>query len=304
MISTLPLVLMVSAASSTPWATPSPALNGICERIAKDVLAKYGAKGLKEEGLSFTIASLGRENTMGSYRGDAPQYPASVVKTFYLVHGADLIEKKQLKLTPEVERGFWEMIQVSDNDATAYVLDLLTDTTSGPELSEKDFSAWTKKRQATNEFFVSKGYSGVNACQKTWSFGPYGRDKQSYGPKNENRNSLTSEATARLFADIAQGKIVGKWGTEWCLKNLARVVPADSETEDGQAKKIGGALPKGSKLWAKSGWTSVSQHDAAYFQLPDGSQYVLAIYTQGIPNERAVLPYITEQLLKAIVPSG
>jgi hypothetical protein len=291
---------MSVSAISGPWATPDANLNAVCEQVAKAALIRYKEKGLKAENLSFTIASLGDANTFGSYRGTAPQYPASVVKTFYLVHGAHEIEQKKLKLTPEVERGFREMIQVSDNDATAFVLDLLTDTTSGSELSGKALETWTHKRKETNRFFEARQYEGVNACQKTWSFGPYGRDKQSYGPKNENRNSLTSENTARLFAEIAQGEIVGKWGTEWCLKILERVVPANSATEDGQAKKIGGALPKGSKLWAKSGWTSVSQHDAAYFQLPDGSQWTLAIYTQGIPNERTVLPFITEQLLKAV----
>ena len=57
----------------------------------------------------------------------------------------------------------------------------------------------------------SLGYTpppGINVNQKTYCEGPYGREQLFRGSKGENRNKLTTEATARLLAEIATGKAV------------------------------------------------------------------------------------------------
>src|SRR5438477_2207909 len=70
--------------------------------------------------------------TRADYHGDAAFYPASVIKLFFMVE-----TYRQGKLTPEIERALREMISVSDNDAAAFLLDILTDTCSGAELEGK-----------------------------------------------------------------------------------------------------------------------------------------------------------------------
>ena len=64
--------------------------------------------------------------------GDAPFYPASLVKLFFMVEAFH-----QGHRTAEIERALREMIQVSDNDAAAFLVDVITETTSGPELEGK-----------------------------------------------------------------------------------------------------------------------------------------------------------------------
>lgn len=70
------------------------------------------------------------------YRGDVRLYPASVVKLFYLVAIHEWLEGRMLQNSTELERAIQDMIVESSNDATSYIVDSLTGTTSGPELPQ------------------------------------------------------------------------------------------------------------------------------------------------------------------------
>ena len=61
---------------------------------------------------------------------------------------------------------------------------------------------WSEKRNAVNRYFVSRGYTNINANQKPWCEGPYGRDRIFVGENYTNRNALTTDATARLLLEI------------------------------------------------------------------------------------------------------
>ena len=65
--------------------------------------------------------------------------------------------------TPELRRALRDMIVHSGNEATGYVLDVLTGTTSGPELPPPELAAWHEKRNAVNRCFHSHGYPDINA---------------------------------------------------------------------------------------------------------------------------------------------
>ena len=68
--------------------------------------------------------------TRADVRGDAPFYPASVVKIYFMVETFHQHKEND----PDVPRALKEMIVQSDNDATAYIIDTISDTASGPEL--------------------------------------------------------------------------------------------------------------------------------------------------------------------------
>ena len=87
------------------------------------------------------------------------------------------------------------MIVDSGNEATGYVLDVLTDTTSGPELPPAELAVWHEKRNVVNRYFHQLGYTDINANRKTWNDGPYGRDKQAVDQFIPARNCLTTNAT-------------------------------------------------------------------------------------------------------------
>lgn len=76
--------------------------------------------------------------------------------------------------------------------------------------------------------------------------------------------------------------------------------PADSCEPDQSLDFTGIALPKGSRLWSKAGWTSTARHDAAYIELPDGAQFVLVIFTSGHANERNIIPAIARRVIEGL----
>src|SRR5437867_9450402 len=67
---------------------------------------------------------------------------------------------------------------------------------------------WEETRNAVNRFFAAQGYTNININQKPWCEGPYGRERVFVGKNYENRNALTTEATARLLVEIAQQRAV------------------------------------------------------------------------------------------------
>ncbi len=273
--------------------------------MAKDAAAsavqRFAAGGLGPEQIGIAVAELdGEGNTYrcGAYRGGVAMYPASVVKLFYLAYAAEKVSSGRLRLSFELERAITDMIVESVNDATGLVLEALTGTTGGPELRPRDLQVWMEKRQAVNRWFRSLGYTDVNACQKTWNEGPYGRERQGYGEKFELRNSLTPNACLRLMSEIALGGITTEKCCVWMKGLLARMNPAECDDADSQAKEyIGQALPRGWQLWSKAGWTSEVRHDVAAVKSPEGKEYVLVVFTKGHSEEPAIIPFVGRMLL-------
>ncbi|HEX6159192.1 MAG TPA: serine hydrolase [Thermoanaerobaculia bacterium] len=248
---------------------------------------------LKADDLAIVVVDLTNSATVarGDYHGDAPFYPASVIKLFFM---ADVYATKNEKLQ-DVDRALREMIVVSDNDATAYLVDILAGTCSGPNLEGRALRRFTEQRRSINQRFDKLHYDGtVSAMMKPWSFGPYGRELQLLGEKRVNRNRLTANATASLMLWIARRSAPG---AEAQMALLERPL-APPRAEENQVKEfIGEALPDGSKLWSKAGWTSEVRHDAAYVELPNGRKYVLVIFTRGQAADVTLIPAVTRNLL-------
>jgi beta-lactamase class A len=270
--------------------------------VASDTAAEFSAKGLTPEGLALALVDLsgaGAAPTAGSYRGDAPFYPASVVKAFYLAYYEAEKEAGRLKDTPELIRAVRDMIRVSANDATGFVVDCLTGTTSGPEIADpKAWADWKARRNAVNRFFAARGYTGVNANQKTFCEDAYGRE-QAFRDDGRNRNSLTADAAARLFAEIATGGLAGPAGTDEMLRLLARDIAAEKPFEDFEledARLCGRGLPPGAKMWAKSGDAYDVHHLVAVVELPNGRRFAMAALTKGVKTVPGVLPRIFEKV--------
>ncbi|PYI83433.1 MAG: serine hydrolase, partial [Verrucomicrobia bacterium] len=127
-------------------------------------LEKFAEKNLQTNELAVTLVDLrhAQQPMQANYRGDVQIYPASVVKLFYLVAAQRWMEDGKLKDTPELRRAMSDMIVHSYNEATHYLVDVLTETTSGPELPPEEMKAWIHKRNAVNRFFTSFGYTNIN----------------------------------------------------------------------------------------------------------------------------------------------
>ncbi|MFM6276733.1 MAG: serine hydrolase, partial [Dolichospermum sp.] len=222
-----------------------------------------------------------------TYRGGERIYPASVVKLFYLVAVQEWLEKGMSQITDELNRALTDMIVDSNNDATSLIVDILSGTTSGPVLTPGPFETWKYQRQIVNRYYQSLGWEEINAinvCQKTWGDGPYGRERAFYGEMFENRNMLTTDATARLLHSIVGGVAVSSGRSQGMMNLLKRSLNGQELSanveEDQVIGFLGGGLPENGQIWSKAGWTSTVRHDAAYIELPNQRPYLLVVFTE------------------------
>lgn len=280
-------------------AAPTPELTALVGRATDAAIERFRVGKVLPEQLAVTLVDL-RDPARprhASTRGNVPIYPASVIKLFYLAAAHRWMEDGRLADTPELRRAMRDMIVDSSNDATHYVVDLLTGTTSGPELPEAELKLWFEQRNAVNRYFAELGYRDINVNKKPWGDGPYGRETQAMRLFEQKRNMLTTEATAQLLTDIAQGRCVTAARSAEMLALLARDPATTSTDPDHQAKFIGPALPPGSKLWAKAGWTSTARHDAAYVELPNGAKFILVIFTTNQARNRELIPTVAREIV-------
>jgi len=275
----------------------SERLDKLVSETARAAVDRFGKGGMTADKIAITVIDLADANRpeCGSYRGDVPTYPASVVKLFYLAAAHHQMESGALPRTPELERAVRDMIVDSSNDATAQVVDLLTGTTSGPELDDASLRSWMDKRNLMNRYFVSLGYGNINVNQKTWCEGPYGRERQGLGSDFQNRNRLTTSAVARLWWEIVTGRAAQAVGTREMLGLLHRDPRGKADDPDDQATAFAGkSLPQGSQYYSKAGWTSDTRHDTAYIRLPNGSEYILAVFTVDNSKQTEIIPFVSQ----------
>ncbi|PYJ84855.1 MAG: hypothetical protein DME70_10605, partial [Verrucomicrobia bacterium] len=248
---------------------------------------------LTADNLALSVIELTKPEApaRADYHGDASFYPASLVKLFFMVE-----TYRQGKLSPEIERALREMIYVSDNDAAAFLVDILTDTCSGSELEGKALEDFVDHRRKLNRSFAALGYD-IGAMMKPWSFGPFGRDMQLLGENKVNRNRASANSFASLLFWIVRRHAISRQASDAMLALLERPLAPPRPTENQVKDFFGESLPSGSKLWSKEGDTSEVRHDAAYIELPSGRKLIVVILTRGAADDKTLLPGVGKRLL-------
>ena len=267
---------------------------------------RYEQSLIDSAGRVSELARFWAEAPAGTaWQGDRNRYPASVVKLLYLVAAESWLQQDLLESSAELRRALADMIRDSSNDATGLVLDLLTGTTSGPELPEEAFRRWSAQRQLVNRWYEALGWSewqGCNACQKTWGDGPYGRERQSYGAERENRNRLNTNFTARLLHGVISGAVVSPPACGRMRTLLERSLDPTQRAADPENQVdgfLGAGLPEGARLWSKAGWMSQARHDAAYVEVEGHRPMLLVVFSEGTDraSDEGLLPALCRQLL-------
>lgn len=294
--------IAIAAVLASDVLVPDASFSALCSQAHAAAIVQFPK--LKADQLGIAIGRVDRQAksvSFGEFQGAQPFYPASTVKLFYLAYGGVQLDAKKLKSTPELERGFRDMVVDSSNDATGYILDALTGTTGGAELTPTDLRRWQEKRNAVNRWLNKLGFVGVNVNQKTWNEGPYGRERQGYGQNFENRNSLTAISGVRMMGLVAIGDLCSTNRNEWMKGLLSRKIPADAKDADFQSRAfVGSVLPSGSKLWSKAGYTDTVRMDIAWFELPNHDEWIFSIFTKGQSNEPKLIPFVAETMLKGL----
>ena len=242
-----------------------------------------------------------------AWRGEQLRYPASVVKLVYLVAAESWRQQDLLAGDDELDRALAAMVAHSSNNATEHVVDRLSGTTGGPELSGLEWTLWSEQRQLVNRWLASLGWAelaGWNACQKTWDDGPYGRERQFYGPGHSNRNRLSCDGVARLLHAVMASAIVSPPACGRMRLLLERSLEPDARAADPDNQVdgfLGEALPQGARLWSKAGWMSQARHDAAYFEADGIAPTLLVVMSEGeaCAADARLLPELAARLLQA-----
>ena len=298
---------------------PDPGMAQQLARLVAD-LEQEGRPGLAEqlsitwvrypESLRRRAASLEPDEFWGqapagaSWGGERQRYPASVVKLVYLVAAEAWLQLRLIEDEPELRRALADMIRDSGNDATSLVVDRLSGTTSGPDLPPERFAEWVAQRQLVNRWLEDLGWQelqGTNACQKTWGDGPYGRERAFYGDQLENRNRLSTDATARLLHAVIAGALVSPPACRRMRELLRRSLDPEERSADPENQVdgfLGAGLPTGAKLWSKAGWMSQARHDAAYVEIEGADPFLLVVFSEGkrCARDEALLPAIARAL--------
>jgi beta-lactamase class A len=290
-----------------PAIEASTSLTAILEGAVSETLAQFSDKNWKPDEISATVINLAVPGkwTMGEVRGDKQMYPASVPKLFYMAALQRQLEDGKVKQTAELARGEKDMIVDSSNEATQYILDVITGTSSGAELPDKEFQVWQHKRNRVNRYLTAMGYKNINVNQKTFCEDAYGIEQQSRGYKGQNRNMLTTNATARMMAEIVTGKLASPERTRHMMDLLKRDPFAPTKDPDDQAHAFTGkalidAKMTDARIWSKAGWTSSARHDAAYIETAAGEKFVIVVFTQNHAAEKEVIPMIARKMIERL----
>ena len=234
-----------------------------------------------------------------SYRGVELIAPVGMVRLFYLVAMHVWLEQGMVQPSPEIERALTDMIDRYSDDATSYIVDVLSGTTSGPELPPGPAKTWQYQRNIVNRYFQQLGWPelrAVNMNQKTWCDQPYGRERDFSGEAFENRNLLSTEATARLLHSIVGG---------------VSVSGVRSQEMMGLMEEAEASLPA-ARVWSKTALTYSSSHSAAYVEADTSHPYQLVVFTEGKAESKetksahklnsqneAIVSFISQQIFEA-----
>ncbi len=264
---------------------PDPALQSTLERILEETWETFPQLAQNQIAVTWTAYDPPyRVNTGGalsaeefwqyqprgaSYRGVELIEPAGLVSLFYLVAMHVWLEQGMVPPSAEIDRALTDMMLTDSHEAIGYVLDVLSGTTSGPELPPGPNETWQHQRNIVNRYFQQLGWPelrAVNLSQKTWCNGPYGRELFFLGEVLENRNLLSTEATARLLHSIVGGVSVSSARSQ---KMMALMKTARHDLAHAAAR-----------LWSKTDFSNRVGHSVAYVEADSCHPYQLVIFTE------------------------
>ncbi|MEO1621852.1 MAG: serine hydrolase [Cyanobacteria bacterium J06632_3] len=244
-----------------------------------------------------------------SYRGVELFDPDAMVHLFYLVALQVWLEQGMVQPVAELERAMANMVMHNSHDAASYVLDVLSGTTSGPSLPPGPVETWAAQRNIVNRYFSSLGWPelrAINVNQKTWCEGPYGRERDFLGKTLENRNRLTTEATARLLHSIVGGVSVSSSRSQAMMALLEH--PVLSKVNGANGAQVADASDTSThdfswrqrvRRWTQVAKMARSHHMATYIEAEDVHPYLLVVFTETEGEHREqLMDFISQQVFE------
>ncbi len=255
-------------------------LDEIAREAALAAVEEVGEGKVAPEEIWLTVldARDARDPRLGHYQGEALVYPASVVKTVYMVAAYDQVATGQLEMTPDLFDDIRAMMSVSSNRATSRIFDRLCNTAFGPELEGEALESYEHKKYTVYRYMQELGLDGLFAVNKTYAAGVplYGREYAFLGARAgdnfEYSNKMTTNDTVRLLHMIWRRALVSPEASEEMLGHMWR-------GEGRGGSRLRTALPEGATLYSKPGGTATCRHDAGIYELPGGGAIIVAAFS-------------------------
>ena len=251
-------------------------LNNILDNFFSDK-TNYSTKNVSITWVNYTKNTFNQTTGYGyGLNNNKLIYPASIVKLAYGLATYYWIEKGFLLFDEDINKAVFKMLSESSNDATSYIIDLLTGTTSGPSLDGEMWKNWKYQRSIINEWLKNlhwEALDGINCCQKTWEESAYGREKDFYGKNNTNKNAMTTDSAARLMTEIML-KIKFREHNINLKSFLSRHLKKEDFSQDPSNQIegfLGEGLPENIPFWSKAGLMSKVRNDVAWWTNQDMS---------------------------------
>jgi hypothetical protein len=276
---------------------PSAELQGFLDRTITTLEA--GDRRLGSAAVRVAILDLahGEPPRLAHHQGDAPIYPASVVKFVYLMAAYRWQEQGRLRIEGDLDRDLSEMIRGSSNQATRKVFARLTETEPGPELEPAAYRDFRERRQAIKRWLATLGVTDLHCVNPTYDGNGdlFGRDAQFIRDasvagglgrgKAPNRQAMTAIGTAKLLALLATDRALSAEDSAAVRRRMRRSPveqPHLAHRIAGGAARVGGL-----EVYAKSGtWGPIYADAGIVRHVDSGRQIVVVVFTEATPAYR------------------
>lgn len=277
---------------------PSPELQEFLDRTV-DALAAADPKLRKvNAGIALLDMSHGDPPLLAHRNGEAPIYPASVVKLVYLMAAYARQEAGTHRIDSEIDEQLTLMIHNSSNQATRRVFAWLTGTEPGPALPPDDYREFRERRLGVQRWLHTLGITDLHCVNPTYDGNGdlFGRDEQFVADRGltgglphrdgelSNRNAMTAIGTAKLLALLATDRALSAESSATVRRRMRR----DPKEQPYLAPRIAGGAARlpDMEVYAKSGTWGPIYADAGIIRHASGRQLVLAVFTEGRPPYR------------------
>lgn len=247
------------------------------------------------------------DGSISGYRAESSFYPASVVKLFFMVALLRRVKDGEIVLGSEDERALADMIGISSNDATQFLVGRITGAWGGRALSAAEMEVWWQKRSWVQRYFQSYAWPeflSTRIFHATYEESPYGREQVArdlFG-----MNVLTPLAAASLMHAIAAGLIIDPSVSRRMMDLLSRDWQRQGDDGNGDAGNqvngfLAAAAPESARVWSKAGHTSTTRHDLVYMEDQNGRAMTMAAFTRGVfcAGSTTVLPTLGKLIVEA-----
>lgn len=278
----------------------STELSKIVEEETNLALACSGT--IAKEDVAVTLLEvtpcLGGSPRFGHLHGNDPRYASGVARVVWAAALFRALQERAIDVNPRLEADIIKMLHDGDTKASGRIIDFVTGTRSGASLGYScQFAKFATKRDFANYVLSNLGFVRFNVNQKLSTSIPSGRDAQLLGRKlplnYENSNRLTSNQAAALMYLVDQEVLVSRCASRAIKAYL--FAPLEQRKVDVLAGSSAG-VPVGSQVVTVNGYTSRNNHDVSKIVLPNGKQYVLAVFTKYRSNPTTFATLLSRQI--------